>query len=324
MEYNIIQIYTNFVAKKLLEFFKMVLGKDYQKRLCDPFINKYIMVRYYNETEYSKEKEFIQRLNRELLDVYKELLNDDNVSLLRNIVALFGYITYFDDIYDIVLDMEVIHTLVSDEALKISHDDNLEKDIRKWYTEFKRGKEKIESAVNSKEFYKVDKRVYRKTYEVSLEHNVKVSNLYSEYAINKSYTSGVVAEDKLFIMAIMSSWDVLNSAIHLDFSKKYIIPLTSSIIGKRSKFNRLVSAIDNPLAKKFISFKINYSDYRKYESQIKDYMKDGISFSLLIDADAVVTDELILFSYVFVYEDSEIFDIIMESKNKSGVKVIVI
>ena len=323
MGYNIIEIYTSFIYKKLLEFFKMVLKNDYTKKNCEPFIKRYIDVRYYNETEYTKEKEFIKRLNKELLDVYQDLVTEDNVSILRNIVALFGYITYFDDIYDIVLDMEVIHTLVTDDALKINHEEQLEKDLRKWYAELKKGKSKLENVVLSKEFCLSEKTVYRKTYEVSLDHNVKVSNLYSEYAVNKSYNSGVVQEDKLFIMAIMSTWEVLNSAIHLDFSKKYIITLPSSVLGKHSKWNRLMQIINSPLAKKFISFKINYSDYKAHENQVKDYMKNGFSFSVLVDKDTITKNELILFSYVFVYEESEIFDIILDSK-KSGVKVIVI
>ena len=66
MGYNIIEIYTSFIYKKLLEFFKMVLKSDYTKKNCEPFIKKYIEVRYYNETEYRKEKEYFKRLFRKL------------------------------------------------------------------------------------------------------------------------------------------------------------------------------------------------------------------------------------------------------------------
>ena len=50
MDYNIITEYTTFIKKELLEFYKIALDKAYVKSLIDPFLNKYINVRYYNES----------------------------------------------------------------------------------------------------------------------------------------------------------------------------------------------------------------------------------------------------------------------------------
>lgn len=321
MEYNIISIYTKFIKDKLLEFFKLVLSKDYNNSLCKKFVNKYIEVRYYNETGYSKDKDFITRLNKDLIEVYESIATDENEETLKNVVALFGYITYLDDLYDGKEDMEILSALTNDDTIKIKRDDNFKKSLRKWYFSFKNGKNNFQNTIMSKEFSLSEKKVYRKTFETKVEHNVKISNLYSEFAIEKAYNMGVVAEDKLFVNAILTSELLLNDAINLDFTKKYIIELEGSILSKKKKANRFFSSIDNPLAKKYLSLKILGSQYLQNKEFIQEKMKEGFSFALVLDTD-ISKNEFILFSYIYVYEDSEIFDIIMNDKDKIASRII--
>ena len=321
MEYNIISIYTKFIKDKLLEFFKLVLSKDYNNSLCKKFVNKYIDVRYYNETGYSKDKDFITRLNKDLIEVYESIATDENEETLKNVVALFGYITYLDDLYDGKEDMEILSALTNDDTIKIKRDDNFKKSLRKWYFSFKNGKNNFQNTIMSKEFSLSEKKVYRKTFETKVEHNVKISNLYSEFAIEKAYNMGVVAEDKLFVNAILTSELLLNDAINLDFTKKYIIELEGSILSKKKKANRFFSSIDNPLAKKYLSLKILGSQYLQNKEFIQEKMKEGFSFALVLDTD-ISENEFILFSYIYVYEDSEIFDIIMNDKDKIASRII--
>ena len=61
MEYNIINQYTNFLTREFGNYFKIMLSNKYQKDLCNKFIERYIAVRYYNETNYKKEKDIINR-----------------------------------------------------------------------------------------------------------------------------------------------------------------------------------------------------------------------------------------------------------------------
>jgi hypothetical protein len=322
MEYNVIGIYTNFIQSKLLELFKILLKYKYNRSVCLNFIDRYIDVRYYNETNYPKEKDFIQRLNRELVDVYNQNVDDDNKDVLKNIVALFGYITYLDDLYNIVEDVEVIHTLVTDENLKFDKTDELEDKIKEWYLSFNKGKNNFQNAISSKEFCITEKSVYRKLHEVTLNHNVKVSNLYSEYAINKAFNSGVVNEDKEFITYILTSQLVLNSAINLDFSYKYVVPFSESYYSKEKKAGRLLNILNNPLAKKLINIKIYYSNYLENKEFINGLIKQGYSFALVLDNELQDLNELVLFTYIYVFEDSNNFDIIVSNKDKLGIKVI--
>ncbi len=322
MEYNIINTYIKFIKTKLIDFFRIVLRNRYQKSIVELFVDKYIEVRYFNETNYYEQKDFIKRLNNDLIDVYSANVDEKNSNTLKTIVALFGYLTYLDDLCYIKEDLEVIKTLSLDKNLKIDDAQNLEQELKTWYYSLKASKEKFQKSIGTKEFSLTEKRIYKNTFEVKLEHNVKISYLFSETAINKAYNSGTVNEDKLFITYILTTFNVLNNANNLDFSKKYIVDIAESIFSKEKKRERLFNILNTTLAKKHVSIKINYSDYLEHKEFINKKIKEGYSFSVVLDKDDADLNELILFSYVYVYEDSELFDIISNNENKVSAKII--
>ena len=304
-----------FVKREYCNFFRLFLGNKYQKQLCLPFVTRYIEVRYYNETNYPREKDFINRLNKELVDIFESIFNEDNEDILKNIVALFGYLVYFDDI-GYIDDMQLlIDTLVADENIKVMRDEGIDKELKKWYNQFKKNKEKFNDMVLSKDFTLIEKRIYRKIYGLSLEHNIKISNLYSEYAISKAYNSGVINEDKLFITCILGSLLLLNNAINLDFSKFYVVDMASTLYEKTKKFNRLFGLLDNLLVKKYISIRITYSDYKKNRDVINKLINDGYMFGVIIDDEFQGNiNELVLFSCIYVDSESDISAILEEKK----------
>ncbi len=323
MDYNIIGEYIAFTRDKYLELLKIVLGNHYQKYLCAFFVDKYIDVRYYNETNYLTTKDFVSRLNKELVDLTNKLADDDNIEDIKNIVALFGYIVYFDDVCVINEDMELINTLVSDGIVKVEQTGDMKKAIKEWYVDLKKKKELFNKTITTKDFSILESRLYRKLYYLELEHNVKISNLYSEYAIDKAYNSGVVSEDKLFISYVLASQLVLNNAINLDFSRYYLVPIASTLFGKEKKFMRLINVINNPLAKKFISIRITYSDYKKNKTKVNNLITDGYSFGIELDGKYTGnTSELVLFPYIFVYEDSPEYEMLMREKDLLKSKII--
>ena len=315
MDYNIINKYTDFIKRECCNFFKLILGNKYQKQLCMPFILRYIEVRYYNETNYASEKDFINRLNKELVDVFTDICDEENEDNLKNIVALFGYLVYFDDV-GYIEDMQLlIDTLVSDDSIKIERNEEASKEIKKWYNQFKKSKEKFNDTITARDFTLIETRVYRKIYLLTLEHSVKISNLYSEYAVSKAYNSGVINEDKLFITSILGSLLLLNNAINLDFSRYYVIDMASSLFEKTKKFNRFFSLLDNMLAKKYVSIRISYSDYKENKVKINQLINDGYMFGVVIDDsfDGNI-NELVLFSCIYVDGDSDISEVLDKKK----------
>ncbi len=323
MEYNIISEYVGFVRDKFLDFFKFILRHRYRKNICGIFVDKYISVRYFNETNYITVKDFVNRINKELVDLTEKVADDDNIEDVKNVVALFGYLMYFDDVCVVSEEMELINTLVSDDVIKIDNREGLKVFIKQWYLELKNGKERFDRAVHTKTFTLLEERLYRKLYYLELEHSVRISNLYSEYAIDKAYNTGTVAEDKLFITYILASNLVLNNAINLDFSRFYLVPFASSLFDKAKKFARLLNTLDNQLAKKYISIRITYSDYRKHKDKIDDLISQGYTFGLELDSKYAGTiSELLLFPYILVYDETPEYEAIMRDKDKLKSKII--
>ena len=323
MEYNIINQYIAFLTREYGNYFKILLDNKYQKDLCAKFIEKYITVRYYNETNYKREKDIINRLNKELIDVFKENVTEENEDMLKNMVALFGYIAYFDDVCDVEDISGLIDTLTEDTDIKLELDTDVKKKLNDWYINLKKGKEKFNDTIISKDFQVIEKRVYRKLFEFVLEHNIKISNLYSEFAIYKAYNSGIIAEDKLFVTYILGSLIVLNNAINLDFSRHYMVDLASSLFNKEKKIVRLFNILNNPLAKKMISVRISYTDYIKNKERVNEFITDGYSFGIVIDNRySGNIDELMLFPYIFVSEENEYYEAILKEKEFLKAKII--
>ena len=50
MDTNIVSEYLKTLKKELLELYKIIFGDRYKKILIEPFIDKYLIVRYCNET----------------------------------------------------------------------------------------------------------------------------------------------------------------------------------------------------------------------------------------------------------------------------------
>ena len=322
MDNNIINTYAKLIKTRLLDFFKIVLKTKYQKNVVEPFVDRYIEVRYFDETNYSKEKNFITRLNKDLVDVYDDNVNNNNEDILRTIVALFGYLIYLDEFGDPTRNIGVIKLLSLDRKIKIDLSDTLFDEIKEWYTNFQDIKNKFHQTVSTKEFQIVKKSVYRKSYEVTLEHNIKISNLYSDYAINRAFNTGTTVEDKLFIIYILTCYEILNEAIKFDHSNKYIVDLANTLYAKEKKIVRLFNILNSSLAKKEIRIKINYTDYLENKKFINSKIKEGYNFAIVLDREDIDFNELILFSYIYVFENSEIFDIINKNKENIDAKII--
>ena len=323
MNYNIINEYNDFLKKSYLELFKIVFKNKYRKEEVLVFLDRYISVRYYNETNYPQTRDFTKRINKELLEVVNNLANDDNIDHLKNYVALFGYLTYFDDINYVIEEMELINSLVDDNIVKIEDKDSLRNEIRGWYTKHLETKEAFNEAINSNSFGLLEKRLYRKLYYLELEYNIKISNLYSEYAIDRAYNTGIVNEDKAFVTYILASALILNNAIKLDFSRYYAVNFPNSLLGKEKKRNRLIKIFDNILAKKQMVIRILYADYIANKKIINEYINEGYTFGIELDSTFTGNiTELFLFPYILVYNGSEEYEMLLREKDHLKSKVI--
>ena len=325
MDLNIISEYLKFVKKSLLEFYKIIFENKYQKSLIEPFLDKYIDIRYNNETNYHNIKNLTNRVSKELEPLFIELQSDNNISLLKSIYALFGYIMYLDDAIYFDSSKSLIDYLISDNNLKIEGLTLKKDELNKWLRNFTKGKKDFFRVLETNEYILKEKRIQRGYYNLSLEQNVKISYLYSDTAINKAFTTGNTYEDSLFVLYILASKLVLENAINLDFSRRYSLEFANSLWKKEKKQKRLLEILNNTLAKKYLEIKISLTTYYETKSLIDKLIKEGYLFSLYLDDTFTgKITELYLFSTIFIYKNNEFFDMIINSKEKIPGRIIVL
>ena len=324
MNHNIINEYLSFIKKEFTLIFKLTLGKQFNRALINTLIERYMMIRYYNEAANNK-KDLIERVALDFEPLVKEMITDENLEQIKNIYSLFAYLPYFDDCYYDKTDREIIDFFFKDENLKLNLTDEVKEEIKVLLKTFRKNKEKFHRIINSNQFNLNEEVIQKGFYKLSLGHNVRISNLYSDYAIEKAYTSGIINEDKLLVLLIMASSLILNNAINLDFSRNYLIDLPSSLFGKSKKIERVLNIIDNEMAKKHLIINIKYEDYLNNRNKIADFIKRGFAFSVVIDYKFDEDyDNLIIFNYVFLFKDHQNYDSIRENIGMIKTNVIVL
>ena len=265
------------------------------------------------------------RISKELEPLFQDLQDDTNSSYLKSIYALFGYIMYIDDAIYYDSSKSLIDYLISDDNLKIPDITSKKDELNKWLRGFTKTKKEFFLNLENNEYSLKEQRIDKGLYKLKLEQNVKISYLYSDTAINKAFTTGTTFEDSLFVLYILASKLVLENAINLDFSRRYVLPLASSLMLKEKKQKRLLEILNNTLAKKYLEISINLSTYYEYKDNIDKLIKDGYLFSIVID-DTFNGDitELYLFSSIFIYKNSEFFDMIIDSKERIPARIVIL
>ena len=324
MNNNIVLEYVNYIKKSIAEFYHIILESKYQSKLINPIIDKYIDIRYYNNTT-SKEKNTIKLIDDELKPIIKSELkeNPNDEELIKNIYALIGYVLYFDDVSAYSNLNNLFAALINDDVITVKYDDEIITKLTDFIKAFNMKKNEFMNLFDINSFSLNETRIRKNLYAANLVSAVKMPKIYSDYAINKAFNTGTVNEDKYYILYTLVSYNILKSAIDLDFSKKYILDIPQSIFNKPKKIDRLLSTLDNNLVKSHINFKVNYSDYLSNKDLINTFIKRGYKIAIELDDNFDNNiDELIIFSYVLVYDYLNCYDMIINSKKDIKVNII--
>ena len=324
MDTNIVLEYINYVKESLATFYHILLDKDYQSKYINPIIDRYINVRYYNDTK-SKEKDNIKLIDDELKPVIKELLknNIDDQELIKNIYALIGYVLYFDDVSNYSSLNNLVATLINDEVITIKYNEEKISNLTDFIKEFNIKKDEFMNIFDTSLFSLSETRIKRNLYHVTINNAIRVPKIYSDYATSKAFNTGTVNEDKNYVLFTLLSYNLLKSAIDLDFSRNYLLDLPISLFLKPKKIERLLGIIDNNLVKSHVNFKVTYSDYLTNKELINGFIKKGYKVALELDDNfSNNIDELFIFSYVLVYDYLSCYDMIMDSRKDIKVNVI--
>lgn len=315
---NIVSEYLKYTTNNLYQFFKILLGSNYSYSQVKPFVNRYIEVRYDNDTLFKREKDFVTRMSKELNIIAKEFIKDNPGSeeQIKNICALFSYILYFDDCIPYKSLDILIEALFNDCLITLKYNDSQKKEFTDFIKQVQEKKSNFFKLFENQEFVLVYNRLKTRVYDVTIEQNCTISRLYSDYAINKAFNSGIVLEDKTYLLVVMLSSIILKETINLTFNRNYIVEVPLSLLSKTKKLNRFLKALDNDILKSKISLKFKYQDYKDNKKVIDNIINLGYSVCVVIDNSFDNDfDNLVLFSYVLVYNYSDYYDIIIDSKD---------
>ncbi len=151
---------------------------------------------------------------------------------------------------------------------------------------------------------------------VYLNYNIKFSKVYSKYIVDKTYSDGIVSEDKLSVLFNLILCRVVKDILNGNSNAKYFVYIPNPLYGKDKKLDRIASIIDNEYAKNHIIITSTVSNILQNNDDIMRLRKKGYLFALIFDEYKEYTSEEL--AYIFMsdyYFTDKKMDLSKLSKN---------
>lgn len=145
----------------------------------------------------------------------------------------------------------------------------------------------------------------KNVYGLELEHNVAFSKVYSEYIIDKTYSDGIIAEDKLEVLINLLLVGLVKDMTNGVFNKKYILYIPESLYEKVNKLIKIFKLLEDEYAKSNVIILVRYEKLSENKKNIIKLMKAGYKFAVDLDEDITLLREPIvqMMEYIFVNKD---------------------
>lgn len=305
--------YIEITKKQIEDYMKLVLEEKFNKTYCDLFIERYINIRYYNYYE----NEMAETIRRKILSHLKQVSEDmiiNNINdreLIENMRALFYYVLYFDNVvYYKNLENKIIQIAKIRMRIYGKITENFEKNLFQTMQKYINDKRKLVEKFLSNEFYlKITNYPDKlKIYRINLKFkNIKFPLEYSEFAINKAFQTGLMAEDKLVIEYYLVVLQILKDVLKLNFKRKYILEFADTLLKKPKKIKGILNIISSSAVQDKVSLKIKYEQFIQNKEIIYDLMRNGYKITIILDNSFDVTfkniETLQMFEFVIISRD---------------------
>ena len=313
MTVNIMEQYIEITKKQIEDYMKLVLEEKFNKTYCDLFIERYINIRYYNYYE----NEMAETIRRKILSHLKQVSEDmiiNNINdreLIENMRVLFYYVLYFDNVvYYKDLENKIMQIAKIRMRIYGKITENFEKNLFQTMQKYINDKRKLVEKFLSNEFYlKITNYPDKlKIYRVNLKFkNIKFPLEYSEFAINKAFQTGLMAEDKLVIEYYLVVLQIIKDVLKLNFKRKYILEFADTLLKKPKKIKGILNIISSSAVQDKVSLKIKYEQFIQNKEIIYDLMRNGYKITIILDNSFDVTfkniETLQMFEFVIISRD---------------------
>ena len=290
------------------------------------FVSMFIDVKYYNhcgnvDVEYNG-KNMTTRIVDSINDKQGELLKnykgtDTKYALkVKKYANIFILIMYLEQANGTIEDVSIIKEMYKKRITKYSEIEMDDASINSMINKILKTQRLYSSMVNytlkqldTKTFtLEYNQLTTRKNlYGLELKHNISFSKVYSEYIVDKTYSEGVIAEDKIKILITLLSTRLASDMLDLNFKNKYILYIPSSLYSKENKLGQLSKIMDNEFIKNNVIILAKFEEFIKNKSIIKSLKKEGYKFALDFDkeVDIKAKDQstIYLADYIFINKE---------------------
>lgn len=289
-------MYLNFTEKRIKKYMKIIYDRYYDEEVTTEYLRTYVNARYYNIRNTDKPaRAFYLRIIDELEFKEQILIKKDKTKqkVINNVKKVFAYMLFFDNVRKVEnfkkieslreIIKKIMEIVTSEFNIKTSKEkeESLYKEITSDMLEADIFLDKFETDEFVLNFENCEQK--EELYFAKLEHNVKMPMQYSDTAIEKVFTQGIVAEDKLQIEYMLLSVIAVRDIIAGNFKDTYIAEFADTLFKKKAKLDSLLSIIENQALQDKININIDYTDYVKNQKTVLEYTNKGYNFAITLD-----------------------------------------
>lgn len=266
------------------------------------FIKTYVDVKYYNfcgnaNAEYTSRNmtvkivDTIKETSEKMIENYKgtDTKYEEKVQKYTNIFIL---IMYLEQVKGEIDDIEPIREMYKKKITKYSKNNLTDKNVKDMIESIikiqkvyqgmvKYTLENLETNTFSLNYNQLTAKKYM--YALELDHNIAFSRVYSDYIVDKTYSEGIIAEDKVMIILSLLSIELVNNMLSSEFRKKYILYIPETIYEKENKLVKVTKMMEDEFIKNNLYILVKYDALINNKKIIKELRKSGYKFALVFD-----------------------------------------
>ena len=272
--------------------------KTNEPTIREKLVTAYIDAKYYNncgninlayngKNMLTKVDSLIEKVGENLTNSYKESDTKYAEKVEKNVKFML-LINHLEEDFKLE-DLQKKKETYNRRILKyIKFNDLSQQDIKKLITNIMKNQKTysgmikfIQSKINTNMFeLKFNKLTRKDMYAVELTHNIQFSKVYSDYIVDKTYSEGIIAEDKVKVLGNLLLSQMVNDMLNGEFNKKYFVYIPESIYAKDNKLDQVFDMLDDEFAKKNINIILAYNGLSDNKKVVKQLIKQGFNFSL--------------------------------------------
>ena len=279
---NIVDIYTNSILDEFCCYAEIIMDKYYIPSIFEELTKEYIKIRYYNtypaKQNYKTTVSYYFKLKvQELKEKYVE--NIKNIEFMEEI---FQYLTYLET----DVDSDEVNRIEKNLERLVRNKYDIRKDIEfsRKYKEYRKKRKDFFKAYETNDFELIVRNTkYPRLRNTVLSSNIEMPDLYSDLAIISTFNSGIIKEDKLFVLYNLIGIEILKEILDFNYSERYLAEFDVGLFKKEDKLARLLKIVDNDITKDKLCFKIKYTELLENKKEVFELINAGYNFAVVKD-----------------------------------------